>query len=107
MPLIRRAPAGGAPPGPAGVLRRLAPLGDRRPLTRSWLLTLCVVLVGVALLGVVAVRFAPTGSFVAVWWPAAGLSASFLLTTGPDGRRAGLVVLGVALHTERSDHVTE
>ena len=99
MPPRRPALARGALLSSTGVLRRLASPGERAPLSRSWLAALLLVLVGVVVLGSVAVRFAPAGSSVAVWWPAAGLAAAFLLATGPDRRRAGLVVLGVLVAT--------
>jgi PAS domain S-box-containing protein len=65
--------------------------------TRAWTVAAGLVLVGVLVLGTTAVRFAPAGSSVAVWWPAAGLAAAFLLATGPDRRRAAVVVLGVVV----------
>lgn len=99
MPPRRPDLARGARLSLTGVLRRLASPRDRAPLGRSWLAALLLVLVGVVVLGSVAVRFAPAGSSVAVWWPAAGLAAAFLLATGPDRRRAGLVVLGVLVAT--------
>jgi PAS domain S-box-containing protein len=66
---------------------------------RRWAVTAVLVLLGVLALGTLAVRFAPAGSSVAVWWPAAGLSAAFLLATGPDRRRAAVVVGGLVLVT--------
>ncbi len=59
-----------------------------------WSVAAALALVGVFVLGATAVRFAPPGSSVAVWWPAAGLAVSFLLATAP-GPRAWLFVLGV------------
>ena len=99
MPPRRPALARGARLSSTGVPRRPASPGNRAPLRGNWLLALVLVLVGVAVLGSVAVRFAPAGSSVAVWWPAAGLTAAFLLATGPDRRRAGVVVLGVLVAT--------
>lgn len=87
--------ARGAPRSGSGVPRRPAAPAEQAPLTRRWLVALLGLLVGVVVLGSAAVRFAPTGSSVAVWWPAAGLAAAFLLATGPDRRRAALVVAGV------------
>jgi PAS domain S-box-containing protein len=63
--------------------------------TRWWVGAL-VALVGIFVLGATAVRFAPPGSTVAVWWPAAGLAVSFLLATA-RGWRAWLFVLGVVV----------
>ena len=99
MPPRRQDLARGAHLPSTGVLPRLGAPGDRAPLSRRWLAALLLVLAGVVVLGSVAVRFAPAGSSVAVWWPAAGLAAAFLLATGPDRRRAGLVVLGVLVAT--------
>src|SRR5699024_756372 len=70
--------------------RRVAPrTRDRRSSVsstlaglRRWDVAAGLVLVGVFVLGVTAVRFAPPGSSVAVWWPAAGLCIAFLLATG-------------------------
>ena len=64
---------------------------------RRWDVAAGLVLVGVFVLGVTAVRFAPPGSSVAVWWPAAGLCVAFLLATGPDVRRPAIVVVGVVV----------
>ncbi|MEO6411683.1 MAG: ATP-binding protein [Pedococcus sp.] len=64
---------------------------------RRWSVAAAVVLVGVFVLGATAVRFAPPGSSVAVWWPAAGLGVAFLLATGPDRRRAAIVVAGIVV----------
>lgn len=66
---------------------------------RRWAAIAVLVLLGVLVLGTLAVRFAPVGSSVAVWWPAAGLAAAFLLATGPDRRRAAVVVVGIVLVT--------
>lgn len=62
---------------------------------RGWLAAALVALLGVLVLGVTAVRFAPQGSSVAVWWPAAGVAVAFLLLSGPDRRRADVFVVGV------------
>ncbi|WP_161988583.1 ATP-binding protein [Pedococcus bigeumensis] len=62
-----------------------------------WSVAATLVLIGVFVLGATAVRFAPPGSSVAVWWPAAGLGVAFLLATGPDRRRALIVVAGVVV----------
>jgi len=59
-----------------------------------WWVAAALALVGVFVLGATAVRFAPPGSTVAVWWPAAGLAVSFLLATA-RGARAWLFVAGV------------
>jgi PAS domain S-box-containing protein len=64
---------------------------------RRWSVAATLVLVGVFVLGATAVRFAPPGSSVAVWWPAAGLGVAFLLATGPDRRRAAIVVAGIVV----------
>ncbi len=64
---------------------------------RRWSVAATVVLVGVFVLGATAVRFAPPGSSVAVWWPAAGLGVAFLLATGPNWRRATIVVAGIVV----------
>src|SRR6478672_6624025 len=56
-----------------------------------------LVLVGVFVLAATAVRFAPPGSSVAVWWPAAGLAVAFMLASGPSRRRAAIVVVGVVV----------
>ena len=61
-----------------------------------WWVSAVLALVGVLVLGATAVRFAPPGSTVAVWWPAAGLAVSFLLATA-RGWRAALFVLGVVV----------
>src|SRR4051812_48727054 len=78
---------------PAPGSRRVSPalLGPAR-----WWVAAAVALVGVFVLGATAVRFAPPGSSVAVWWPAAGLAVAFLLATTRAGRpRARLFVVGV------------
>ena len=64
---------------------------------RRWDVAAALVLVGVFVLGVTAVRFAPQGSSVAVWWPAAGLAIAFLLATGPNPRRAAIVLAGMVV----------
>jgi PAS domain S-box-containing protein len=64
---------------------------------RRWPVAATFVLLGVFVLGATAVRFAPPGSSVAVWWPAAGLCVAFLLATGPNWRRAAIVVVGVVV----------
>lgn len=72
-----------------------APRATRRLLTRAPVPVAALILLGVYLLGVGSVLFAPEGSTVAVWWPAAGLSVALLLV-GPR-RRHWLLALGVAL----------
>ena len=67
------------------------------PLVRRWPLAAALMLIGVFVLGASAVRFAPPGSSVAVWWPAAGLAVAFLLATGPNRRRAAIVVVGMVV----------
>ena len=71
-------------------------------LSRWWVAAL-VALFGVFALGATAVRFAPPGSTVAVWWPAAGLAVSFLLATGRDWRAyvfiAGVLVSSAAANS--------
>ena len=62
---------------------------------RRWSVAATLVLLGIFVLGATAVRFAPPGSSVAVWWPAAGLGVAFLLSTGPHRRRAAIVVVGI------------
>jgi PAS domain S-box-containing protein len=62
-----------------------------------WSVAATIVLLGEFVLGATAVRFAPPGSSVAVWWPAAGLAVAFLLATGPHPRRAAIVVVGVVV----------
>jgi hypothetical protein len=64
---------------------------------RGWTATALVALLGVVVLGVTAVRFAPPDSTVAVWWPAAGIAVAFLLVSGPDRRRAAVFVGGVVV----------
>ena len=64
---------------------------------RRWSVAATLVLVGVFVLAATAVRFAPPGSSVAVWWPAAGLGVAFLLATGPNRRRAAIMVAGVVV----------
>ena len=64
---------------------------------RRWPFAAAVMLVAVFVLAASAVRFAPPGSSVAVWWPAAGLAVAFLLATGPNWRRAGIVVGGMVV----------
>ena len=64
---------------------------------RRWAVAATLVLVGVFVLGATAVRFAPPGSSVAVWWPAAGLVVAFLLATGPNWRRAAIIGAGVVV----------
>lgn len=66
-------------------------------LLRRWDVAAAIVLVGVFVLGATAVRFAPPGSSVAVWWPAAGLAVAFLLATGPNRRRAALFLVGMVV----------
>lgn len=66
-------------------------------LARRWDVAAALVLVGVFVLGATAVRFAPQGSSVAVWWPAAGLAVAFLLATGPNRRRAAIVLVGMVV----------
>ena len=34
---------------------------------------------------------------MAVWWPAAGLAVAFLLATGPNRRRAVIVLVGMVV----------
>ena len=83
--MSRRLPAG--PPGRTGP----------RPafVTRHPLLLVAVLLSAVFLLGVTSVLLAPADTRVAVWWPAAGLSAVLLLLA-PRAWRPYLV-LAVAL----------
>ncbi|MGO4599938.1 ATP-binding protein [Terrabacter sp. 2RAF25] len=69
----------------------------------NWWVWALLALVGVFVLGVTAVRFAPPGSTVAVWWPAAGLAVSFLLATGRD-RRAYLFLVGVLLSSGAANY---
>ncbi|NUR80793.1 MAG: PAS domain S-box protein [Dermatophilaceae bacterium] len=77
----------------------------RRILTRwNWWVWALLSLVGVFALGATAVRFAPPGSTVAAWWPAAGLAVSFLLATGRD-RRAYVFVVGVLLASGAANYV--
>ncbi|NUO35120.1 MAG: PAS domain S-box protein [Dermatophilaceae bacterium] len=77
----------------------------RRILTRwNWWVWALLSLVGVFVLGATAVRFAPPGSTVAAWWPAAGLAVSFLLATGRD-RRAHVFVVGVLLASGAANYV--
>ena len=64
---------------------------------RRWAAATTLVLLGVFVLGATAVRFAPPGSSVAVWWPAAGLGVAFLLATGPHRRRAAIIVVGIVV----------
>lgn len=78
--------AGGAPTAPAAVRGLLA----RAPVPAALL-----ALLGVYLLGVGSVLFAPEGSTVAVWWPAAGLSVAILLLA--PRRRRWLLALGVVV----------
>lgn len=66
-------------------------------LVRRWDVAAGMVLVGIFVLGATAVRFAPPGSSVAVWWPAAGLAVAFLLATGPNRRRAAIVLAGMVV----------
>lgn len=70
-------------------------MGTVLGLLRRWDVAATLVLLGVLVLGATAVRFAPPGSSVAVWWPAAGLAVAFLLATGPDRRRGAIFVLGM------------
>jgi PAS domain S-box-containing protein len=63
---------------------------------RGWLLAAALVWLGVVVLGVVAVRFAPDGSGLAAWWPATGLAVAFLLYSPTRRRPAFLVALVVA-----------
>ena len=58
---------------------------------RGWLLAAALVWLGVVVLGVVAVRFAPDGSGLAAWWPATGLAVAFLVYS-PARRRPGFLV---------------
>jgi PAS domain S-box-containing protein len=75
-----------------------------RPLARGqWWLWALAALVGVFVLGATAVRFAPPGSTVAVWGPAAGLAVSFLLATGRD-RRAYAFIVGVLLSSAAANY---
>ena len=69
----------------------------------NWWVWALLSLVGVFVLGVTAVRFAPPGSTVAVWWPAAGLAVSFLLATGRD-RRAYVFLVGVLLSSGAANY---
>ncbi|NYG08622.1 hypothetical protein BJ986_003109 [Phycicoccus badiiscoriae] len=64
---------------------------------RRWPLAAALVLLGVFFLAATAVHFAPPGSSVAVWWPAAGLGVAFMLASGPDPRRAAIVVVGTVV----------
>jgi PAS domain S-box-containing protein len=63
---------------------------------RGWLLAAALVWVGVVVLGVVAVRFAPDGTGLAAWWPATGLAVAFLVYSPARRRPAFLVALVVA-----------
>src|SRR3954452_22770057 len=73
-----------------------APMTAVRSVLRRWSVAATLFLLGVFVLGATAVRFAPPGSSVAVWWPAAGLAVAFLLATPRAGRpRARLFVVGV------------
>lgn len=69
----------------------------------NWWVWALLALAGVFVLGVTAVRFAPPGSTVAVWWPAAGLAVSFLLATGRD-RRAYVFLVGVLLFSGAANY---
>ncbi|GAB3872222.1 sensor histidine kinase [Terrabacter terrigena] len=69
----------------------------------NWWAWALLALVGVFVLGATAVRFAPPGSTVAVWWPAAGLAVSFLLATGRD-RRAYLFLVGVLVSSGAANY---
>ena len=69
----------------------------------NWWVWALLSLVGVFVLGATAVRFAPPGSTVAVWWPAAGLAVSFLLATGRD-RRAYVFLVGVLLSSGAANY---
>ncbi|MER7072049.1 ATP-binding protein [Terrabacter sp. NPDC000476] len=51
-----------------------------------WWVSALLAHVGIFVLGATAVRFAPPGSTVAVWWPAGGLAVSFALATGRSAR---------------------
>jgi PAS domain S-box-containing protein len=64
---------------------------------RRWGVTAALVEVGIFVLAATAVSFAPPGSSVAVWWPAAGLAVAFLLATGPNRRRAAIVLAGMVV----------
>ncbi|WP_374970669.1 PAS domain S-box protein [Terrabacter sp. BE26] len=58
-------------------------------------------LIGVFVLAATAVRYAPSGSTLAVWWPAGGLGVAFLLATSRDahGRRSWFFVGGILVCT--------
>jgi PAS domain S-box-containing protein len=72
-------------------------VSERLALLRRWDVAAALVLVGIFVLGATAVRFAPPGSSVAVWWPAGGLGVAFLLATGPNRRRAAIVLAGMVV----------
>ena len=80
-----------------GVTRAVPlPLSPRRPHSRRPALAALVGLPLVYLLGTTSVLFAPAGSTVAVWWPAAGVAVAMLLVAGHRWHAwlaAGVVVL--------------
>src|SRR5687767_9459955 len=90
-------PRAGARSGAHRVRRHGGSVSTVLALLRRWDVGATLALLGVLVLAATAVRFAPPGSSVAVWWPAAGLAAAFLLATGPDRRRAMVVVVGVVV----------
>lgn len=82
-------------PGAGRPRAREVPGPAYRLLSRAPVPAALLALAGVYLLGLSAVLFAPEGSRVAVWWPAAGLSVATLLLT--PRRWRWVVVLGIAL----------
>lgn len=76
------------------IVRQFEPL-ERQPVLPIWALPVAAVVIFAA--GIFGVRFAPQGSQVAVWWPAAGLAVLLMLLTPPGRRRyLSLAVILVA-----------
>jgi integral membrane sensor domain MASE1 len=77
------------------MVRMVPPGAAYRVLARAPRVSAALGLVGVYLLGLGAVLFAPPGSDVAVWWPAAGLGVAMLVLAPPRWR--AWLALGIVL----------
>ncbi len=76
-------------------MHRLSGRGGSTARRLTWPGVLLAALAVVFALGALAVRFAPAGSHVAAWWPAAGFSVAVALRLS-SGRRTAFVV-GIAV----------
>ncbi len=79
-----------------------APGATRRLLERAPVPAALGALLGVYLLGVGSVLFAPAGSTVAVWWPAAGLGVAMLVLAPPRWR--AVLAVGIVLASSLANY---